>query len=453
MRLRLLPAALAAAMLALPRPALLRAADAEESPGATAPASAGPVELTDVQVGSGAGMEAIAFVLSGEAESALRREESPPRLILELPGVLHRATPPSLPEGLRLLAGLRIESSSAGPRPSTRAILELRQPAEVEVARSEGLLSVILRAAPAAEAASDGEIVPLYLVPASAGDPAAGPPSPEAPASDGAPAPTDPAASDSTGAPPRAPRPAGDAPLGHLDLLHVRVFGVEQLERRVRVAADGTIALPLIGGVPAAGLTIDGLEREIARRLADGFVKDPQVSVFVEEYRSRRVSVSGAVREPGSFEILRPTTLLEALALAGGVRADEAAGRIQVVRPDGGLAIEVDRLALQGGVLENNLALRPGDLVHVPFEEMLEVLVQGRVAHPDRYRVRRSEALTVLRAVMMAGGAQGSAGRRVEVVRREASDRTRTLVVNLNRIREGKDPDLPLEPDDIIVVR
>lgn len=456
-------AALAASCLALAA-APLAYPEAAEKPGAS------PALLREVQVGSGAGVEAVAFIVSGEVEASIRREENPPRIVLEFPGARSRAPRPALPEGLRLLSGLEVrEQEGAGESgPLAVAVLELRQPAQIEVARSPGVISVILRPAAEPEASGsgsaaaraaredepgpDGEVIPLYLVgPAPAGDRAVGAPPPSAPGPGQRIHPEGPPLSLES---PRTPSTSPDVPLGSLDLLHVQVLGVEALERRVRVAADGTITLPLVGSIRAAGLTVDGLEREIARHLVDGYVKDPQVSVFVEEFRSRRVSVSGAVRRPGSFEILRPATLLEALALAGGVLADEAAPRMQIVRPGAETPIEVDRLALQGGSLDQNLALQPGDLVHVPFDEMIEVRVEGRVARPDRYRVRRSEALTVLRAVMMAGGVLGHAsGRRVEVVRREGEHRIRTLVVNLNRIREGREPDLPLQSDDVVVVR
>lgn len=425
------------------------------------------VYLEDVQIGSAAELEAVAFMLSGDAQGYVRRGPDPLRLVVDFPGVQPRAAPPALPAGLRLLAGVEIGSGET--QGAARALIHLRRSAEVDVARSPGVISIILRPSPApaspeppsappgdpataaatsgagasapapaapprddGEQAADGasgEIVPLYLV-----RPALAPPAPQ------------PADAPAT--------PLADAPLGALDLVHVEVFGVPELERRVRVAVDGTITLPLVGSLAVAGLTPDALERDISRRLADGFVKDPQVSVFVEEHRSRRVSVSGAVKNPGSFEILRPATLLEALALAGGALPEEAAASVQIVRPGVERPIQVDRLALGSGELAQNVALLPGDLVHVPFEEMLEIEVQGRVERPARYKVPRSRGLTLLRAVTLAGGTVGkTAGRRVEVLRRSGDPRSRTLVVNLNRIRAGKEPDLPLQPDDIVLVR
>ena len=419
---------------------------APDTPGTEPP----PVHLTDVRVEGAEQGDMISLLITGEVQASLRHDQDRRRLVVDLPNTRSQLVRPMLPPGLSLVLEMGIRQTRLGRGRATRLVVALKAPAEAELVSAPGLLQILLR-----PPASRGEVLSLYLVPPVA------PQEPRSAAGTSAESATAPASAvqapgpsgDSSSRPSRSPAPA-DAELGPLDLLLVKVLGVEELERRARIGADGTLALPLIGAVPAAGSTVDALEHEIARRLADGFVKDPQVSVLVEEFRSRRVSVSGAVRAPGTFEILRPTTLLEALTLAGGVLPDEAAPRVQIVRPARPEPIEIDRLALQAGQLERNLSIEPGDLVHVPFDEILEVLVQGRVARPDHYRVRRSQNLTVLRAVMLAGGlAEGASGRRVEVLRRTAGDRTLSQIVNLNRIREGKEPDLPLLPDDIVVVR
>jgi polysaccharide export outer membrane protein len=410
--------------------------------------AAGETALVDVQVRAGGSTDVVAFIGSGDMQFALHQQTAPPRLVVDFPAVRARVRNQALPADLRLVSGLQIREFGGGRQRLTRAELSLLQPVQVEVIRSPGVVTLVLSRLAAdprgpgvapvrSESAADAVLLPVAGV-------AEALPAEALPAD----APAAAAATADTG--------ALDVPLGPQDLLQVKVFGVDSLDRKVRVGADGSITLPLVGSLPAAGLTRAALEREIAARLADGYVKDPQVSVFVEEYRSRRVSVAGAVRQPDVFEILRPTTLLEALALAGGVLAGEAAPRIQIQRQTpGGEAqtLEVDRGALDAGGLDQNLAIQPGDLIHVPFEEMLEVVVRGRVSHPDRYRAPRREPLTVLQAVMLAGGPAGGAStRRVEVVRHGRDGGTRTLVVNLNRIREGKEPDLPLESDDIVVV-
>ena len=107
--------------------------------------------------------------------------------------------------------------------------------------------------------------------------------------------------------------------IGAQDLVEVSVFGVKDLSKQVRVNSNGQISLPLIGAVMAGGKTIPELEAEIAARFADGYLQDPQVSVFVKEFTSQRVTMGGAVNGVGIYPITGKTTLLQALSIAGGL--------------------------------------------------------------------------------------------------------------------------------------
>ena len=120
-----------------------------------------------------------------------------------------------------------------------------------------------------------------------------------------------------------------DYRIGPSDLLKVTVFGVQELERQARVNSNGQITLPLIGGVMAGGKTIPEFETELAERYADGYLQNPQVSVFVEEYTSQRVTVEGAVEKPGIYPLTGRITLLQAIAMAQGL--DELADQRGVV--------------------------------------------------------------------------------------------------------------------------
>jgi polysaccharide export outer membrane protein len=104
-----------------------------------------------------------------------------------------------------------------------------------------------------------------------------------------------------------------------MDLLQISVFGVQDLDKEVRVNSNGQISLPLVGGVMAGGRTIPELEAELAKKYADGFLQNPQVSVFVKEYSSQRITLEGAVKKPGIYPITGRTSLLQAIALAEGV--------------------------------------------------------------------------------------------------------------------------------------
>ena len=107
--------------------------------------------------------------------------------------------------------------------------------------------------------------------------------------------------------------------IGPQDLLAISVFGVAELSQQVRVNSNGQISLPLIGNLQAGGKTIQELEREIASKLSQGYLQSPQVSVFVKEYTSQRVTVEGAVKKPGIYPLTGRTSLLQVIATAEGL--------------------------------------------------------------------------------------------------------------------------------------
>ncbi|HQW82139.1 MAG: polysaccharide export protein [Rhodanobacteraceae bacterium] len=116
-----------------------------------------------------------------------------------------------------------------------------------------------------------------------------------------------------------------DYRVGPLDLLEISVFQVPDLNRTVRINTSGQISLPLIGAIRAGGKTITELEAEIASKLSAQYLQDPQVSVFVKEFSSQRITVEGAVKQPGIFPITGKTSLLQVIAMARGFEelADE----------------------------------------------------------------------------------------------------------------------------------
>ena len=110
-----------------------------------------------------------------------------------------------------------------------------------------------------------------------------------------------------------------DYRIGAQDLLEIRVFGIKELDKEVRVNSNGQISLPLIGGVMAGGKTIPELQKTLEDKLEEGYLQDPQVSVFVKEYTSQRITLEGALTKPGIYPITGRTSLLQAIALAEGV--------------------------------------------------------------------------------------------------------------------------------------
>ena len=123
-----------------------------------------------------------------------------------------------------------------------------------------------------------------------------------------------------------------DYRVGPLDLLEVTVFGSEQLSRTVRVTASGEFSLPLVGLINVKGMTVAEVQEAIAKGLSARYMENPQVSVFVKEYMSQRVTVEGAVRMPGVFPLTGRTSLLQIVALSGGLDRDANPGGIVIYR-------------------------------------------------------------------------------------------------------------------------
>jgi polysaccharide export outer membrane protein len=123
-----------------------------------------------------------------------------------------------------------------------------------------------------------------------------------------------------------------DYRIGAEDLIEIQVFGVDQLSRTVRVNSLGSISLPLIGSLALAGLTAHEAEGAIASRLAASYLQDPQVSLFIKEYTTQRVTVEGAVNKPGIYPLRGQTTLLRTLAMAGGQASLSDMNEVMVFR-------------------------------------------------------------------------------------------------------------------------
>ncbi len=255
--------------------------------------------------------------------------------------------------------------------------------------------------------------------------------------------------------PPAVPG-GSDYRIGRQDLLDLRVFNLKELDQTVRVSDDGSITLPLLGRLSVAGLTKGELEALIADLLEERFVRDPQVTIFVREYESKKVAVSGAVKKPGTYEMLGEKTLLEMISLAGGLDRDLGTEIIIFRRGDDGsarrLAVDLNRLVFDADPTLN-LAVRPGDIVYVPNVEMVRIFVSGAVRNPNLYEVPRSEPVTVLKAITLAGGTTDRAAeRRVQIIRTGAEGQRTSIAVDLRKVKKGQTLDPVLEKDDLVLV-
>jgi polysaccharide export outer membrane protein len=247
-----------------------------------------------------------------------------------------------------------------------------------------------------------------------------------------------------------------DYTIGRQDLLEISVFDLPELDHTVRVADDGSITLPLLGRMIVAGLTKHTLEELIEEMLAERYVRDPQVTIFVREYESKKIAVTGAVRNPGTYEMLGRRTLLEMISIAGGLDKDLGKHIYILRRGADGVAkpIEVDleRLVYAADPTLNH-TIAAGDIIYVPTVKKIRIFVSGAVRDPNQYEVPEDQPVTVLRAITLAGGTTDRAGeKRVQIVRTSPEGERTIIEVNLRRIKKGKAEDPRLLKDDLVLV-
>jgi polysaccharide export outer membrane protein len=244
--------------------------------------------------------------------------------------------------------------------------------------------------------------------------------------------------------------------VGPGDVLEVVVFGNEDLSRSPTVQTDGTISLPLLGEVPVAGLTTGEVQRKLTTLLARDFLVNPQVEVKVKEYQSQFVTVLGEVNSPGRKPLRGRTRLVDALVEAGGL-TPRASGEVVVTRAEGGFDGGADtlRLMLQRSAptpqdrINLEVLLRHGDVVTA--SPKYYVTVEGEVSRPGRYVLENE--LTLSGAISTAGGLTRFGSSDVKVRRVDPqSGATRIIEVSLKAVRNGKQPDLALLPNDVISV-
>lgn len=270
-----------------------------------------------------------------------------------------------------------------------------------------------------------------------------------------------------------------DYRVGPGDLLEISVFALESPEETTvlerRVDGDGNVTLPWIGEIHVQGKTQGEIENEIARAYGDGYLRNPQVAVNIKEYRSHAVVVTGAAAKPGVYFLRKEgTTLLEAIAMAGGL--DAAAGdRVIVMRSQRQRTVSGSRLRdglSHGGVQSSgkilvvpleelleaeggaaNVRVRPGDIVLIPPREERYVYVLGYVQRPGAYSLSGDEKVDAVRGVALAGGLLPTArAQNSFLVRVREDGRQEVIPVDLVRMARGKVPPVYLQPGDTLVV-
>lgn len=154
--------------------------------------------------------------------------------------------------------------------------------------------------------------------------------------------------------------------IGPLDVLDVSVFKVPDLQKTVQVAEDGTINYPLVGDIHAAGKTAKEVEQELTHKLGAKYIRDPQVTVLIKEYNSQRVTIEGSIKTSGAYGLKGATSLMQVLAMAGGIDDSIASGDVVIFRTIDGTrsAARFDADAIRKGNAEDP-ELQPGDVIVV----------------------------------------------------------------------------------------
>jgi polysaccharide export outer membrane protein len=242
----------------------------------------------------------------------------------------------------------------------------------------------------------------------------------------------------------------GDILIGEGDLLQISVFEANELDKTVRVNSRGFISLPLVGEVQVSGLTAIEAEEKIEEMYERRFIKDPHVSIFVEEQISQRITLVGQFKNPGTYDYLSNQRLLDVIALGGGL-SEQAGQAVQVRRTryvqgePNTFIVDLDRL-IKGGNVELNIRLNGGDVLFVP--EAGVFFVDGAVRRPGAYPIKHKTV--VQEGLVEAGGFEPSAKKdKIKLVRMTETGERKIIDLDLNNTNSKE---MALKDRDILIV-
>jgi len=249
--------------------------------------------------------------------------------------------------------------------------------------------------------------------------------------------------------------PSGDYEVGPGDVLDIAVFDNDDLSRLPTVQTNGSISLPLLGEVQVAGLTVAEVRRKITNLLAKDYLRNPQVEVKVREFQSQFVSVVGEVNSPGRKPIRGRMRLVDALLESGGFK-DSASAEVLITRTDGSfddgkpsISVRISGSATLQDQINLQLALKNGDIITAMPKSF--VTVDGEVNRPGRYAIESD--LTVTGAISLAGGFTRFGSSDVKLRRTDPqTGKVSIIEVDIKKVRNGKKPDVPLVPNDVVSV-
>jgi polysaccharide export outer membrane protein len=238
---------------------------------------------------------------------------------------------------------------------------------------------------------------------------------------------------------------AQDYIVGEGDILKITVYDHDDLTTVVRVSGDGYITFPLIGQVEVKGLTLSQISQKISSLLADGYIINPQVNIFIQEFRSKKAFIMGEINKPGLYVLPGHTSFLALVSEAGGLTKD--AGDKAIIKRKSNtkenneniIVIDLKRLIKEGDT-SLDIPIMDGDSIYIAKAGVF--YVTGEVKKPDAYKYE--EGTTVIKAITMGGGFTDKASRgRVKIIRK---------VNGKEEVLDKVKMDESILPDDVIIV-
>jgi polysaccharide biosynthesis/export protein len=242
--------------------------------------------------------------------------------------------------------------------------------------------------------------------------------------------------------------------IGPGDLLDLSVFDVPELVLKVRVDINGCVSLAFLGDLKLAGMTVGNAQRLIARELvARQLVKDPQVSIFIEEFATQGITVYGEVNAPGIYPLMGPHHLYDVISAAGGLtlKSGRTVTILHAGQSDHPEVVALANINATENPMEHaNVPIYPGDTIVVSKAGMVYVL--GEVNKPGAFLMEDNTSISVLKATALAGGTTKLASLKGSMILRKSLAGTTQTRIPLDKIYHGKAQDLQLHAEDIVFV-
>lgn len=242
----------------------------------------------------------------------------------------------------------------------------------------------------------------------------------------------------------------GTITLGPGDLFDLTVFDVPELVLKVRIDSGGGVSLPLLGDLKLAGMTVRDSQRLIASELVDRqLVKDPQVSLFIEEFATQGVTVYGEVSTPGVYQLMGPHRLYDAISMAGGL-TPKAGRTVTILHAGQRDHPEVITLSNESSLGHADVRVYPGDTIIVSKAGVIYVL--GEVNRPGAFVMENNTSMSLLKATALAGGTTKVASLKHALILKDSPQGPVETKVSLDKISHAKAEDLQLHAEDILFV-